>query len=149
MANKTIKKPESLKIHQLLPTKYEPKYRMRWIAQFDGLDSFLFNSIDYSPLIPTNQQFVMKPKGVAKMVLHCPIAPSGEQQVFDAAYEQFSKPLGDCVVKYLDPIGTVVSRHKLTKPKIVEVEFTPSSYDERQPLMMTVSFKYEDFVLEY
>ena len=133
----------------MLPTKYEPKKRHRFIVDFDSLDAFLIKKFDYPSLKP-NKAGELAPTGYARIHMYCAIEPSTEQQVRDVVAKQVNNHLDDCVIKYLDPIGTIVSEHVFVEPKIVLVEYTSPSYDEQSSLMeCIVSFEYSRLDVPY
>ena len=119
---------ETLSVQDMLPNKFEPKRKNRWIFALEGIDSFLIKTAA-RPSISIEEQTIsyMNSKryvaGLASfetlaVTLHDPIAPSGAQQVMEwvrthfesvsgrAGYADFYKR--DCQIKLLDPIGTVV-----------------------------------------
>ena len=125
----------------MLPTAFEPKRRHRFIVDFDGLDAFLVKSFDYPSLKP--KQGGLVPVGCARIHLHCAISPSTEKQIAEVVAKQAELGLGDCVVRYLDSAGVIISEHVFVEPKVVLVEYTSPSYDEPSSLMEgIVSFEY-------
>lgn len=138
-----MKKPRAVKTipaQQMLPTQFEPKRRHRFIVEFDGLDSFLVKRFDYPSLKPKGGDLV--PIGCARIHMHCSVKPSTEQQVAEVVAKQAEVALDDCVIKYLDPVGTVVSEHVFVEPVVVRVEYTSPSYDENGLMECIVSFEY-------
>jgi len=109
----------TLSVSEMLPNKFEPKRKYRWIFQIEGIDAFLMKTAQR----PTFQfeeikiDFINAIRylngkmsfGEIRVSLHDPIAPSGAQQVMEwirTHYESVSGRAGyadfykrDCMIK--------------------------------------------------
>ena len=119
---------ETLQVSDMLPNKFEPKRKFRWVFAIEGLDSFLMKTAarpnitiaeQEVPFMNSTRYMAGKAKFEAiSVTLYDPIAPSGAQQVMEwvrthfesvsgrAGYADFYKR--DIHLKLLDPVGTVV-----------------------------------------
>ena len=119
---------ETLSVTDMLPNKFEPKRKFRWVFAIEGIDAFLLKTAA-RPTINTAAQeisFMNSTRFIAgktkfdaiSCTLHDPIAPSGAQQVMEWVRTHFESVSGrsgyadfykrDCQLKLLDPVGTVV-----------------------------------------
>ena len=84
---------ETLGVTDMLPNKFEPKRKFRWIMLIEGIDAFLLKTaarpqmttdemeigwINHTRYIAGKTKF-----GQMSITLHDPIAPSGAQQVME------------------------------------------------------------------
>ena len=119
---------ETLQVSDMLPNKFEPKRKFRWVFAIEGLDSFLMKTAarpnitiaeQEVPFMNSTRYMAGKAKFEAiSVTLYDPIAPSGAQQVMEwirTHYESVSGRAGyadfykrDIQLKLLDPVGTVV-----------------------------------------
>ena len=119
---------ETLSVIDMLPNKFEPKRKFRWIFAIEGIDSFLIKTAARPTFTTTEQEvsFLNSTRYLAgktkfetmTVTLHDAIAPSGAQQVMEwvrthfesvsgrAGYADFYKR--DIQLKLLDPVGTVI-----------------------------------------
>ena len=95
---------ETLSVQDMLPNKFEPKKKNRWIFALEGIDSFLIKTAA-RPSISIEEQTIsyMNSKryvaGLASfetlaVTLHDPIAPSGAQQVMEWVRTHFESVSG-------------------------------------------------------
>ena len=119
---------ETLSVNDMLPTKFEPLAKRRFVFAIEGVDAFLIKSAQ-RPNITTEDvpiNWINSTRYVAgkttfgefSVTLHDPIAPSASQQVMEwirlcfesvsgrSGYADFYKR--DIQIKLLDPVGTVV-----------------------------------------
>ena len=85
--------PETLSVTDMLPNKFEPKRKFRWVFAIEGIDAFLIktaarptmNTAEVEiPFINSTRFIAGKTKFDALSVtLHDPIASSGAQQVME------------------------------------------------------------------
>ena len=136
-------KVKQLSTQQMLPTMFQPKTRRHFIVNFDGIDSFLVKKIELPTLRP-NKSGKLTSRMPAKLFLYCPVAPSTERQIENAIAKQCKNQLNDCVVSYLDPVGTIVDEWTFTDTKIVSVRFTPPDYNTSDFLECEVLFSFKD-----
>ena len=84
---------DTLSVQDMLPNKFEPKRKNRWIFALEGIDSFLIKSAS-RPSVSIEEQtisYMNSKRYVAgngtfetiSLTLHDPIAPSGSQQVME------------------------------------------------------------------
>jgi hypothetical protein len=119
---------ETLSVTDMLPTKFEPLIKRRFVFAIEGVDAFLIKSAARPqmtfeevtlPWINSTRYIAGKGTwGELSVTLYDPIAPSGAQQVMEwirtcfesvsgrAGYADFYKR--DLQIKMLDPVGTVV-----------------------------------------
>lgn len=166
---------ETLDVKKMLPEKFQPKLTRHFIVCLDGVDSFLFNSIER----PTwedeglfGKVFGLYDKKLIA-VIYNPIAPSGEQQLREwmmcQSYgnrkelrRQFKKIGYDkkkldeltakkriLIIKYLDPVGTVISEVRYEGVRIKKVIFSPLSYDNSEPAKLEFEMKFDKEIFEY
>ena len=111
--------PETLSVTDMLPNKFEPKRKFRWVFSIEGIDAFLvktaarptMNTAEIEIPFMNGQRYIAgKTKFDAiSVTLHDPIAPSGAQQVMEwvrTHYESVSGRAGyadfykrDCQIK--------------------------------------------------
>ena len=160
---------ETLSVTDMLPNKFEPKRKFRWVFAIEGLDSFLMKTAA-RPTINTAEQEISymnstrylagKTKFDAITVtLHDPIAPSGAQQVMEwvrthfesvsgrAGYADFYKR--DCQLKLLDPVGTVVELWDLKGCFLTSAAFGDLDYAGEDPTEISLSIRFDNCVLQY
>jgi hypothetical protein len=161
---------ETLSVTDMLPNKFEPKRKHRWIFALEGIDSFIVKStarpsftID-SKEIPwiNTQRYIAGGKikfGDIKLDLHDPIAPSGAQQVMEwirthhesisgrAGYADFYKR--DCQLKMLDPIGTVVELWDMKGAFIKSADFGGLDYSGDEPMGISLTLRMDSCVLQF
>ena len=136
---------ETLSVTDMLPNKFEPKRKFRWVFAIEGIDAFLMKTAA-RPTINTAEQEVAymnstrylagKTKFDAITVtLHDPIAPSGAQQVMEwvrthfesvsgrAGYADFYKK--DLVFNMLGPVGDKVEEWTVKGAFINNATFCP------------------------
>ena len=160
----------TLDVTQLLPNKFEPKRKYRWVFAIEGIDSFLMrtakrptytiqekelkyiNSIRY---LAGRQTFE-----TLDVELYDPIAPSGAQQVMEwirTHYESVSGRAGyadfykrDIQLKMLDPIGTVVERWDIKGAFLTKADFKDLDYnDDSEPMSIGLTIRFDNCVLQY
>jgi len=160
---------ETLSVTDMLPSKYEPKRQFRWVLQIEGLDAFLMKtaarpSISQNPItidyINTKRYLAGKAEfGTMEVTLYDPIAPSGAQQVMEwirTHYESVSGRAGyadfykrDIQLKLLDPIGTVVELWDVKGAFIESVNYNSLDYSNAEAMMINLTLKFDNCVLQY
>lgn len=160
----------TLSVTDMLPNKFEPKRKYRWIFQIEGVDAFLMKTVQR----PTFQFEEMKIDFInavrylggkmtfseIRVQLHDPIAPSGAQQVMEwirTHYESVSGRAGyadfykrDCQLKLLDPVGTVVELWDMKGCMIKSANYNDLDYsDTNTPMMIDLSLRMDNCVLQY
>ena len=161
---------ETLSVAEMLPNKFEPKRKFRWVFAIEGIDAFLMKSAA-RPQMQTSEQkipFINHTRYVTGryefqslgVKLYDPIAPSGAQQVMEwirthfesvsgrAGYADFYKR--DCQIKMLDPVGTVVELWDIKGAFIQNANFgTDLSYDTEAPSDIALTLRFDNAVLQY
>jgi hypothetical protein len=160
---------ETLSVTDMLPNKFEPKRKHRWILAIEGIDAFLVKSaarpsftISSKPITWMNTTRYIAGKitfGTMSVALHDPIAPSGAQQVTEwirthqesvsgrAGYADFYKR--DIQLKMLDPVGTVVELWDIKGAQLTSVQFGNVSYDGDEVADISLTIQYDLCVLQY
>ena len=161
---------ETLSVTEMIPNKFEPKRKNRWIFAIEGIDAFLiksaarptFNSSAQTINFINSTRYVAGKMtfGTLNVTMHDPIAPSGAQQVMEwirthfesvsgrAGYADFYKR--DCQLKMLDPVGTVVELWDIKGAFINTATFNDLNYDdEGTPQEITLDLQFDNCVLQY
>ena len=148
---------DTLSVQDMLPNKFEPKRKNRWIFALEGIDSFLIKTAS-RPSVSIEEQTIsyMNSKRylagnatfeTISLTLHDPIAPSGAQQVMEwvrthfesvsgrAGYADFYKR--DCQLKLVDPVGTIIELWDIKGCFLTSAGFGDVSYEDSA--MMEVS----------
>ena len=160
---------ETLSVTDMLPNKFEPKRKFRWVFSIEGIDSFLMKT-GARPTVTTTEQEVPYINsfrylaGKTKfeqitVTLHDPIAPSGAQQVMEwvrthfesvsgrAGYADFYKR--DCQIKLLDPVGTVVELWDLKGCMLISANYGELDYNSEDPTEVSLSIRADNIVLQF
>jgi len=131
---------------ELLPTKFHPKARQRFILKFDGVDSYLVKNIDLPEFLIVGNS--IQPSKEIVLYLHCPGTPSTEIQIMNTVKKQVSgTTLDPAKICFLDPVGTIVSEYVFYNPKIVSFKISDLSYEASENLEMIVKISYDAFVV--
>ena len=95
---------ETLQVSDMLPNKFEPKRKFRWVFAIEGLDSFLMKTAarpnitiaeQEVPFMNSTRYMAGKAKFEAiSVTLYDPIAPSGAQQVMEWVRTHFESVSG-------------------------------------------------------
>lgn len=160
---------DTLSVSEMLPNKFEPKRKFRWVFAIEGIDSFLMKSAA-RPTISTAEQeisFINSKRyiagkttfGTIGVSLHDPIAPSGAQQVMEWIRTHFESVSGrsgyadfykrDCQLKMLDPVGTVVELWDLKGCFITEANFGDLDYGTEDPSDISLTLRFDNCVLQF
>ena len=160
---------ETLSVTEMIPNKFEPKRKNRWIFAIEGIDAFILKTAA-RPSFTINEQeinFINAKRYVAgkmtfdtmSITLHDPIAPSGAQQVMEwirTHYESVSGRAGyadfykrDCQLKMLDPVGTVVELWDIKGAFLTNANFGDLSYDGEEPTDISLTLRFDNCVLQY
>jgi len=160
---------ETLSVTDMLPNKFEPKRKFRWVFAIEGIDSFLMKTAARPTVTTTAQEipFMNSFRYIAgktkfeqiSLTLHDPIAPSGAQQVMEwirtgfesvsgrAGYADFYKR--DCQCKLLDPVGTVVELWDLKGCMLVTSNFNELDYGSEDPTEIAITIQADNIVLQF
>ena len=160
---------ETLSVTDMLPNRFEPKRKFRWILALEGIDSFLIKSTA-RPQIDIGAQeihWINSIRYVAgkskwstlSVTLYDPIAPSGAQQVMEwvrthhesvsgrSGYADFYKR--DIQLKMLDPIGTVVELWDIKGAFLESAKFGDVSYDGDDVVSVSITIRFDNCVLQF
>jgi hypothetical protein len=160
---------ETLSVTDMLPNKFEPKRSYRWVLAIEGIDAFLVTdanrpsiTIGSTPIKFINSYRNVSGKmefGDISVKLHDPIAPSGAQQVMEwirTHYESVSGRAGyadfykrDLQLKMLDPVGTVVELWDIKGAIITSANFGSLSYGGDDVMMIDLTLKIDNCVLQF
>jgi hypothetical protein len=161
---------ETLSVTEMLPNKFEPKRKFRWVLMLEGIDAFLVKSTSRPTFTIAEEMlpFINSKRYIAgrltfntiDIVLHDPIAPSGAQQVMEwirthaesvsgrAGYADFYKR--DLQLKLLDPIGTVVELWDMKGCFLTNVNYGSLDYsDDSGNMDISLSVRFDNCVLQY
>ena len=162
---------ETLSVTDMLPNKFEPKRKYRWVFQLEGIDAFLVKKAARPQIelgTPTEIPFINNRRYVSPgrtkfstitVDLHDPIAPSGAQQVMEwirthfesvsgrAGYADFYKR--DCQIKMLDPIGTVVELWDVKGAFLTNASYGDLNYDSNDASEISLTMRFDNCVLQY
>ena len=160
---------ETLSVTDMLPNKFEPKRKHRWIFGIEGIDAFIIKTAARPSFkmpekkIPwMNTQRYISGKlefDPISITLHDPIAPSGAQQVMEwirthhesvsarSGYADFYKR--DCQLKMLDPIGTVVELWDIKGAFITSANFNGVDYNSDDPIDIALTLRFDQCVLQF
>jgi hypothetical protein len=160
---------ETLSVAEMIPNKFEPKRKNRWVFAIEGIDAFLMKSaarptvqIQETELKYINSTRYMAGRstfGDLSVTIYDPIAPSGAQQVMEwirTHYESVSGRAGyadfykrDCQLKMLDPVGTVIELWDIKGAHLTNVSFGDVSYDDDAPTEISMTLRFDNCVLQY
>ncbi len=160
----------TLSVTDMLPTKFEPLAKRRFILAIEGIDSFLVKTAN-RPTYTTEEvtiNWINSTRYLAgkttfntlSVTLHDPIAPSGAQQVMEWIRLNFESVSGrggyadfykrDIQLKMLDPVGTVVQLWDIKGAFIQEANFNDLSYDEAGGTTeIALTIRYDNVVLQF
>jgi hypothetical protein len=160
---------ETLAVQDMLPNKFEPKRKFRWVFAIEGIDAFLMKAATRPNMTFSEQElhFINSRRYVAgkmnfdpiTVTLYDPIAPSGAQQVMEwvrthfesvsgrAGYADFYKR--DCQIKMLDPVGTVVELWDLKGCMLNNANFNDLDYTAEDPTEISLGIRFDNCVLQY
>ncbi|MAF25734.1 hypothetical protein CL634_09210 [bacterium] len=160
---------ETLSVGDMLPNKFEPKRKFRWVFAIEGIDAFLMKSAARPNVTISEQeiQYMNSRRYLAgklnydaiSVTLYDPIAPSGAQQVMEwvrthtetvsgrSGYADFYKR--DCQLKMLDPVGTVVELWDLKGCFLTSAGFGDLDYGTEDPTEIALTIRFDNCVLQY
>jgi len=160
---------DTLPVTDMLPNKFEPKRKFRWVFAIEGIDAFLMKTaarpnvtIEETEISYMNSTRYLAGKAKFEAItvtLHDPIAPSGAQQVMEwvrthfesvsgrAGYADFYKR--DCQLKLLDPVGTVVELWDIKGAFLTNATFGDLDYSGTDTTEISLSIRFDNAVLQY
>lgn len=160
---------ETLDVTSMLPNKFEPKRKNRWVLMIEGIDAYIVKTTA-RPTITTEEvevPFINSRRYLAgttkfetmAVTLHDPIAPSGAQQVMEwvrlhfesvsgrAGYADFYKR--DIQLKLLDPVGTVVELWDIKGAFITNAQFGELAYEGGELAEIQLTLRFDNAVLQF
>ncbi len=160
---------ETLDVSSMLPNRFEPKRKNRWVLMIEGIDAYILKTAARPQIAtePITVPFINATRylagkttfGTTQVTLHDPIAPSGAQQVMEwirlhyesvsgrAGYADFYKR--DVQLKLLDPVGTVVELWDGKGVLITEANFGDLSYEAGELTEITLTLQADNWVLQF
>lgn len=160
---------ETLDVASMLPNKFEPKRKNRWILMIEGIDAYIIKTTA-RPTVTTEEvevPFINARRyltGLTKfntitVTLNDPIAPSGAQQIMEwirLHYESVSGRSGyadfykrDVQLKLLDPVGTVVELWDIKGAFITEANFGELTYEDGNMIEISLTLRFDNAVLQF
>lgn len=161
---------ETLSVTDMLPQKFEPNQKRRFVFSIEGIDAYLMKTAakpSYEtteiPIPWMNSTRYVAGKtvfGTLDVTLHDAIAPSGAQQVMEwirLCYESVSGRGGyadfykrDIQIKVVDPVGTVVQQWDVKGAFVTSANFNDLDYGADGDLSeISVTIRYDNAVLVY
>lgn len=160
---------DTLDVTSMLPNKFEPKRKNRWVLAIEGVDAFICKTAA-RPTVTTEEvpiPFINSHRYLAgkttfnpiTVTLHDPIAPSGAQQIMEwirlcfesvsgrSGYADFYKR--DIQLKLLDPVGTVVELWDIKGAFVTEANFGELTYEDGAPVEISCNIRFDNCVLQY
>ena len=160
---------ETLSVTDMLPNKFEPKRKNRWVFSIEGIDAYLIKSTK-RPSVKTEEKeipWINSRRYIAgkttfetvDVVLYDAIAPSGAQQVMEwvrthfesvsgrAGYADFYKR--DCQLKMLDPVGTVVELWDFKGAFIKTATYNTVDYGSDEIMKIALGLRFDNCVLQF
>jgi hypothetical protein len=160
---------ETLDVQSMLPARFEPKRKNRWVLMIEGLDAYIVKTASRPtvsteeveiPFINSRRYIAGKTSfGTISVTIHDPIAPSGAQQAMEwirtcfesvsgrAGYADFYKR--DIQLKMLDPVGTVVELWDIKGAFCTEVNFGEVTYEDGGPMEISLTIRFDNCVLQF
>jgi len=160
---------ETLSVNDMLPTKFEPLAKRRFIFAIEGIDSFLIKTAQ-RPNHTTEEvaiNWINSTRYVAgkttfseiAVTLNDAIAPAGSQQVMEwmrlcfesvsgrSGYADFYKR--DIQIKMLDPVGTVVQLWDIKGAFIKSSNYGELTYEGSDLADIQLSIRFDNAVLQF
>jgi hypothetical protein len=159
----------TLPVTDMLPTKWEPLFKHRFLFAIEGIDSFLVKSadrpkytIEEKPIPWINSTRYVAGKTTFEtlaVVLYEAIAPSGAQQVMEWIRLHFESVSGrggyadfykrDIQLKMLDPVGNVVQLWDIKGAQLTKAEFSGGDYGTADMSEITLNIRFDNCVLQF
>jgi len=160
---------DTLSVSEMLPNKFEPKRKFRWVFAVEGIDAFLMktaarptiNTAEVEmPFLNSTRYLAGKTKfDAVSVTLYDPIAPSGAQQVMEWVRTHFESVSGrsgyadfykrDCQLKLLDPVGTVVELWDMKGCFLTAAAFGDLDYGTEDPTEISLTIRFDNCVLQF
>lgn len=152
----------TLDVSEMLPTKFEPHAKRRFVFAIEGIDSYFLKTAA-RPSYTTEEialPWINSTRYISgrttfetiAVTMHDPIAPSGAQQVMEwtrlnmefvsgrAGYADFYKR--DIQIKMLDPLGTVAQLWDIKGAFVTAANFGELTYEgsDLAEISLTIRF---------
>lgn len=160
---------ETLDVATMIPNKFEPLRKNRWLFACEGIDAFLMKTAA-RPQFATGEivvDWINSKRYLAgkheyqplSVVLYDPIAPSGAQQVMEwirlthevisgrSGYADFYKRAAQ--IKMLDPVGTVVQLWEIRGAFITDCNFNDLDYSAPDACEIAMTIRFDVAGLQY
>ena len=159
----------TLDVQSMLPNKFQPKTKNRWILMVEGIDAYIVKTTARPtmtteeieiPWINSHRYVAGKTKfNTIAMTCHDPIAPSGAQQVMEWVRTHFDSVSGrsgyadfykrDIQLKLIDPVGTVIELWDIKGAFITEANFGDLSYEDGTLSEISLTLRFDQAVLQF
>lgn len=160
---------ETLDVTSMLPNKFEPKRKNRWVLMIEGIDAYIIKTTS-RPTMTTEEvpmSFINSTRYLAgkttfdtiPVTLHDPIAPSGAQQVMEWVRLHFESVSGrsgyadfykrDIQLKLLDPVGTVIELWDIKGAFITSAGFGELTYEDGTGTEISLTIRFDNAVLQF
>jgi len=160
---------ETLDVSSMIPAKFEPKRKNRWVLMIEGIDAYIIKTAA-RPTFTTDEveiPFINSRRYLAgltkfetmSVTLHDPIAPSGAQQIMEWVRTHFESVSGrsgyadfykrDIQLKMLDPVGTVVELWDIKGAFITSANFGELGYDAADAQEIQLTVRFDNCVLQF
>lgn len=160
---------ETLDVTSMLPNKFEPKRKNRWVLMIEGIDAYIIKTTSRPtmtteevemPFVNSTRYLAGKTKfDTIPVTLHDPIAPSGAQQVMEWVRLHFESVSGrsgyadfykrDIQLKLLDPVGTVIELWDIKGAFITSAGFGELTYEDGGVAEISLTIRYDNAVLQF
>lgn len=160
---------ETLGVTDMLPTKFEPLFKNRFILAIEGIDAYLVKSggrpkytIEEKeiPWINSTRYVAGKTKfETMNVTLFEAIAPAAAQQVMEWIRLHFESVSGrggyadfykrDIQLKMLDPVGNVVQLWDIKGAQLTSVDFGEMDYGTAELTEIAMVIRYDNAVLQF
>jgi hypothetical protein len=160
---------ETLDVTSMLPNKFEPTRKNRWVLMIEGIDAYIIKTAARPTMVTDEVEvpFINARRYLAGLTkfetmtvtLHDPIAPSGAQQVMEWVRLHFESVSGrsgyadfykrDVQLKLLDPVGTVVQLWDVKGAFITNATFGELTYEDGGPTEISLTIRFDNAVLQF
>ena len=124
------KQNEIIPLAEMLPTKFQPKKTYNFLFNLKGIDAFLVKEVYLHPWVYKRWPLSLfqSKRGLISVWLHDPVAPSSSLQIDHIIKKERNKSR-TAQLKFLDPIGTLVSLRNFYDVRIEKYECKKFTYE--------------------
>ncbi len=159
----------AIDVSEILPTKWEPLAKRRFLFKIEGVDMFFIKSAARPtmnteevaiPWINSTRYVAGKTTfGTLSVTLHDAVAPSASQQMMEwkrlvtepisgrSGYADFYKR--DIQIDMLDPVGNVVQRWDIKGAFPTEVGWGDLAYEGSDIAEITATLRFDSMALQF